>query len=194
MTSFLYSSEVRSHCNRSRREIVDLHKILKFSFLLWRSLLQFLINTFMFISISPDCQNFFCRGWLLAFRIRQNNNGVLLNTEWNWHNYEFWNLTYCDALVRYNHRNIIHKYDLIAKYNQVFCVPYNRIYKCICTAFFTRQHSSLLRPYGHLAPTFLSLLISWRILCNFAILFASTDRRTLLWLLQSFGTWCSVVW
>jgi len=52
------------------------------------------------------------------------------------------------------------KYDLIAKYTLVFCMPYDSIYECILTAFCSRENSVVLTPHAHLAIRFLYLLTS----------------------------------
>jgi hypothetical protein len=123
-TSSHYSFEVRSRCNSSRLQPVDLHKILKLLIPYMTEYSagysrKFLTNNVCLFTLLLDVRVLYpC--WLPAFLIRQKNNGMLLLTEWNWHNYEFWNLLYSHALAHPNHRNIVHK------------VRFNReIYACI---------------------------------------------------------------
>jgi hypothetical protein len=134
------SFEVRSSCKCSQLETVDLHKILKFSLLVQRNILQDLPRNFqqtlIFCFSLLLVFRFLYRCWLPAFLIRWKNNGMLLLTEWNWHNYEFWNLLYFVAFAYSNHRNIVHKIRFTLE-----------IYACILHALW--QHIRV-HPHGFL--------------------------------------------
>jgi hypothetical protein len=111
---------------------------------------------------------FVCRFWLLAFLIRWKNNGMLLLTEWNWLNYEFRNLLYCDAFAHSSHRNSVHK----IRFNQ-------ETYAWLMTAYTSassRHSVAQGTPHAPLAVIILYLLTSWHFWANFTIILAPTGR------------------
>jgi hypothetical protein len=184
---FIQSSDTATHFPihiLSQLEPVDLYKILKFSLLVRRNIVHNLPKknlTALFFCFSLLLVVIFLyRCWLPAFLIWWKNNEMLLLPVWNWDNYGFWNLLYCDPLSHSNHRNIVHKISLFAKYTHVFCMPYDSIYECILMAFCSREQSGVWKPFAHLAVRFLYLLTAWRFWSNFTIILAPTGRIRLL--------------